>query len=283
MHDDRVLVEQRIARILRERLIPAVHSEVLPLAVGVWHAPGEPPELADGLRAEYRPLRPDEPWGPAWGTSWFHLTGSVPAGWAGRAVEAVVDLGFTPDRSGFSAEALVHRPDGTAVKGLNPQNTWLRIADRAEGGEPVDLYVEAAANPLIEGVGTRQGDVLTAGDEPLYQVRGVALAVFEEQVWELVQDVEVLAQLMHELNTGDPRRWNLLRALERALDGALDLQDIAGTAAEARAVLAPQLAAPATASAHRVSAVGHAHIDSAWLWPLRETVRKVARTASNVT
>ena len=36
------------------------------------------------------------------------------------------------------------------------------------------------------------------------------------------------------------------------------------------------------ASAHRVSAVGHAHIDSAWLWPLRETVRKVARTASNV-
>ena len=37
------------------------------------------------------------------------------------------------------------------------------------------------------------------------------------------------------------------------------------------------------ASAHRVCAVGHAHIDSAWLWPLRETVRKVARTASNVT
>ncbi len=29
--------------------------------------------------------------------------------------------------------------------------------------------------------------------------------------------------------------------------------------------------------------MGHAHIDSAWLWPLRETVRKVARTASNMT
>ncbi len=46
-------------------------------------------------------------------------------------------------------------------------------------------------------------------------------------------------------------------------------------------MLAPALAAPANASAHQVSAVGHAHIDSAWLWPLRETVRKVARTASN--
>ena len=29
-------------------------------------------------------------------------------------------------------------------------------------------------------------------------------------------------------------------------------------------------------------AVGHAHIDSAWLWPVRETVRKVARTFANV-
>jgi alpha-mannosidase len=31
-----------------------------------------------------------------------------------------------------------------------------------------------------------------------------------------------------------------------------------------------------------VHAVGHAHIDSAWLWPVRETVRKVARTFANV-
>src|SRR6185295_15151739 len=29
--------------------------------------------------------------------------------------------------------------------------------------------------------------------------------------------------------------------------------------------------------------MGHAHIDSAWLWPIRETIRKVARTAANVT
>ena len=42
------------------------------------------------------------------------------------------------------------------------------------------------------------------------------------------------------------------------------------------------LAQPAHASAHRAIAVGHAHIDSAWLWPTRETVRKFARTISNV-
>ncbi|HXW38976.1 MAG TPA: glycoside hydrolase family 38 C-terminal domain-containing protein, partial [Acidimicrobiales bacterium] len=34
----------------------------------------------------------------------------------------------------------------------------------------------------------------------------------------------------------------------------------------------------ASPSAHQVSTVGHAHLDTAWLWPLRETVRKAART-----
>jgi alpha-mannosidase len=281
MHDDRVLVEQRIERILRERLRPAVHGANVPLDVQVWHPPGEPVAVAEALQASYRPVQRGEPWGPAWGTSWFHVRGSVPTAWAGHPIEAVIDLGFATDRSGFSAEALVHRADGTAVKGLHPMNTWVRIADRAEGGEPVDLYVEAAANPLIHGVGTPAGDVLTAGREPLYRVRRVALAVFAREIWELVQDVEVLSQLMHQLSVGEPRRWNILRTLERGVD-ALDLRDIPGTAAAVRAVLAPALAAPAATSAHRVSAVGHAHIDSAWLWPLRETVRKVARTASNV-
>nr|WP_269328835.1 glycoside hydrolase family 38 C-terminal domain-containing protein [Kineosporia babensis] len=87
---------------------------------------------------------------------------------------------------------------------------------------------------------------------------------------------------MRELSTGDPRRWNILRAIEAGLD-AIDPRDVVGTAGAAREALQPALEAPAVASAHRVSAVGHAHIDTAWLWPLRETVRKVARTAANVT
>lgn len=33
-----------------------------------------------------------------------------------------------------------------------------------------------------------------------------------------------------------------------------------------------------------VTAVGHAHIDTGWLWPVRESVRKAARTfASQLT
>src|SRR5207248_1743784 len=89
-------------------------------------------------------------------------------------------------------------------------------------------------------------------------------------------------ELMGELPEYDGRRHGILRVLERMLD-TVDPHDVAGTAAAARKQLADVLARPAHASAHRVSAVGHSHIDSAWLWPLRETVRKAGRTFANVT
>ncbi|MFD3472066.1 alpha-mannosidase [Streptomyces sp. NPDC058682] len=282
MHDDRSITEHRLRRVLKERVKPAVRSRAVPLTVERWEAPGEPVPVAEGLAAHYEPCAIGDPWGPAWGTTWFKVTGTVPADWAGRTVEAVLDLGFDRMMPGFQCEGLVHRADGGEVKALNPYNDWVRVADRAEGGEHVEWYVEAASNPvLVDHAATYEGDLPTSGDQPLYRLARMELTVFETEVWELVQDLEVLYDLMTQLDTADARRHEVLRALGAALD-ALDLGDVPGTAAAARGCLARVLAAPANASAHRISAVGHAHIDSAWLWPLRETVRKVARTASNM-
>ncbi|MEU6313025.1 glycoside hydrolase family 38 C-terminal domain-containing protein [Streptomyces sp. NPDC047014] len=282
MHDDRSITEHRLRRVLSERIRPAVHTGPVPLTVGRWDAPGEPVPVAEALAASYVPCAPGEVWGPAWGTTWFKVTGTVPAAWAGRTVEAVLDLGFDRMMPGFQCEGLVHRADGGEVKGLNPYNDWVRVGDRAAGGEDVEWYIEAAANPvLVDHRPTTEGDRLTSGEQPLYRLGRMDLTVFETQVWELVQDLDVLYDLMTQLDTRDARRHAILHALGAALD-AVDLDDVPGSAAAARARLAPVLAAPANASAHRISAVGHAHIDSAWLWPLRETVRKVARTTANV-
>ncbi|MET9602811.1 glycoside hydrolase family 38 C-terminal domain-containing protein [Streptomyces sp. NPDC006459] len=282
MHDDRSITEHRLRRVLKERVKPAVHSRAIPLTVERWEAPGEPVPVAEGLAASYGPCAVGDPWGPAWGTTWFKVTGTVPADWAGRTVEAVLDLGFDRMMPGFQCEGLVHRADGGEIKALNPYNDWVRVADRAEGGEQVEWYVEAASNPvLVDHAVTYEGDLPTSGDQPLYRLARMELTVFETQVWELVQDLEVLYDLMVQLDTADARRYEILRAIGAALD-ALDLGDVPGTAPAARSALAGVLAAPANASAHRVSAVGHAHIDSAWLWPLRETVRKVSRTTSNM-
>ncbi|MFD4115408.1 alpha-mannosidase [Streptomyces niveus] len=287
MHDDRKLVEARLERVLRERIRPAVHPVTTPLSVEIWSTAGEPVPVAEGLAAPTTPITPGTPWGLPWGTSWFSVTGTVPAEWAGRTVEAVLDLGFTPRTPGFQCEGLVYRPDGTPVKGLHPRNAYVRVGSPVTGGEKVHWRIEAASNPDLDGSGvpfqpTPMGEKATAGEAPQYVLGELRLAVFDETVWNLVMDLEVLGELMAELPVDGARRWEILRAVGRALD-AVDLRDVNGTARAARDELAGVLAAPAVPAAHRISAVGHAHIDSAWLWPLRETVRKVARTASNMT
>lgn len=291
MHDDTSLTVGRVKRVLDERIRPAVHSASLALNVEAHELPGEPIAAVDGIALDYAPTGIGAPWGAAWGTTWFKLTGRVPAEWAGRRVEAIIDLGFDVNMTGFQCEALAYRSgdaggDPVPVKSLNPRNQWVPIAETAAGDEPVELYLEAASNPVLLDyhpfLPTQEGDILTASKEPLYRLRRMDLAVFEQEVFDLALDLEVLFELQAELPATSPRRMRILQAMDDALD-VLDLQRIVATAPDARAQLADVLAAPAEASAHRISAIGHAHIDSAWLWPVRETIRKVARTTSSMT
>ncbi|MGW1652118.1 glycoside hydrolase family 38 N-terminal domain-containing protein [Streptomyces atratus] len=285
MHDDRTLVEDRLERALHQFIRPAQYPARTPLALSVRHIPGEPVPVAEVLEGTYEPFTAGTEWGKPWSTSWFRLEGTVPEGWAGRRVEVVVDPGFSGQGPGFQAEGMLYDTAGVPLKGIHPRNRHLTVASRATGGEPVSLLLEAAANPAILEHGfapTPLGDVLTAGDRPLYRFTSADLAVLDEEVWHLVLDIEVLSELMRELPVDRSRRHEILRALERMLD-ALDLHDVAGTARAGRDRLTEVLSRPASASAHRISAAGHAHIDSAWLWPLRETVRKASRTFANVT
>ncbi|MCI3238798.1 alpha-mannosidase [Streptomyces spinosisporus] len=286
MHDERRRIEERAERLHNQRIKPALYAATVPLTVEAWQAPGEPVPFEEAAAAPYEPFAMDTPWGPPWGTTWFRMRGSVPAEWAGRRVETVIDLGFVGDWPGNQAEALVHLADGTPLKAVNPLNQYVPIANPAAGGEEIHYLVEAASNPdILAGdfaAPTPLGDVLTAGDKPLYTFKRADLAVLDEQVFHLDLDLQVLRELMVHLGEHEPRRHEILHALDRAMD-ALDLDDISGSAAAVREVLAPVLAKPAHASAHTVSGVGHAHIDSAWLWPIRETKRKTSRTFSNVT
>ncbi|SDS49278.1 alpha-mannosidase [Actinoplanes derwentensis] len=282
MHDDRTLVERRLDRVLKERVLPAAYSERIPLRLSAWNVPDEPVPVAEALTATYEPFTLGSPWGRPWSTTWFRAEGEIPQDWAGRRVEAVFDLGFIGDWPGNQAEALVYDAAGVPIKAVNPQNQYVVPP---AGSSAVDLLIEAAANPDIladEFKPTPLGDKLTAGDKPLYKFAGADLAVLDEEVWHLGLDLSVLRELMLELAVTDPRRHEILRALEKALD-LLDADPVPVAAPAARAAVAAVLARPAHASAHTLSAIGHAHIDSAWLWPLRETIRKTSRTFSNVT
>ncbi|HWU30644.1 MAG TPA: glycoside hydrolase family 38 C-terminal domain-containing protein [Microbacterium sp.] len=284
MHEETSLTVGRVNRVLTERVRPAIHSSRVPLEIAAHQLPGEPIAPVEGLALEFEPFTAGSMWGPAWSTTWFRVRGSVPAEWSGRRIEALIDLGFDINMPGFQCEALAYRPDGTPLKSINPRNQWVAV--EAEPGGAVEFYLEGAANPVLLDyhpfLPTQEGDIRTSSPEPLYRVRHMDLAVFEEAVFELALDLEVLIELQAELPETSPRRMRILQALDDALD-VLDLQHIVETAPDARARLADVLASPADASAHRIAAIGHAHIDSAWLWPVRETIRKVARTTSSMT
>ena len=225
MHDKTLMIQSRLARMLVERIRPAVHRPVAELHVEAWHVgggQGEPVAPAVALNETYAPFRIGQPWGPPWGTSWFHLTGTIPTHAAGLRVEAVVDLGWAAHSPGFQAEGLVYRRDGSVIKGLNPLNGWIPLADEAAGGERVDLYVEAAANPMIQEPylfrPTRFGEKATAGTDPIYRLARADVSVLQEQVWELVADLEVLGGLASSLAASDARRSEILFAVERSLD-----------------------------------------------------------------
>lgn len=284
MHDNSALVEARIHRFVHERLQPALYGSATALRLEAWAVPGEPVPFAEASRQRFTPFSVGMPWGRAWSTLWLRVTGTIPEVADGHRAELVFDLGFNTAQPGFQAEGTVYRPDGSIVKAVEPRNAYVPLDGAA--GESIELYLEAAANPdVAEGFRTFHptplGEWDTAGDEPLYELRRADIGVLDLTVWELLQDIAVLQSLRVELPASSSRRAEILRALERAVD-ATDPDDVAGTAADARAELAGVLAAPASASAHRAHAVGHAHIDSAWLWPVRETQRKVARTFSNV-
>ncbi len=271
-----MVVERRIERELWQRILPHVYRERRPLALEAWHVPGEPVSHDHAVAQAFEPFALGGAWGPPWGTTWFRLSGDVPADWVGPHLEAVVDLGWGMRGPGFQAEGLVWW-DGAPLQGVHPRRTAVPLPQAGAG--PLSFLIEAAANPAMPASfrPSPLGSLDTAGTAPLYRVTMADLALRDDAVYHLCLDVEVLVGVMKGLALDDPRRQRLLRQLERAFD-AIDVRHVSGTAAEARRVLEPALELPARASSMRVVGVGHAHIDSAWLWPIRETVRKCART-----
>ncbi|MDO5049862.1 MAG: glycoside hydrolase family 38 C-terminal domain-containing protein, partial [Actinomycetaceae bacterium] len=176
---------------------------------------------------------------------------------------------------------LVRDEEGHIVKAINPRNTWIPL----NGSGRQVFYVEAAANPLLLAVPpfqvTEDGDKLTSGQEPLYKIARADVVIRREDTYQLALDLSALRELVTTMDESDSWGWKILLTMSEALD-LVDLDNIAATAGRAREALKPIFENKAYPTAHRLSAMGHAHIDSAWLWPIRETRRKVTRTIANV-
>ena len=265
-----------VRHLVREVVRPAIHPQHRPLTVTAWTVHGEPVPADQAVTETFVPFAIGDRWGGRWDTTWFRMQAEIPREWAGSEVVALVHLGGE-DMVGFTAEGLIWDSHLRPVQGFHHEHREYVVAAPAGGGEVVEFYVEAAANPIPPW---RRPDwyPMTADYDgpPLYVLDRAELAVVDREVEALDLDLRILRQLAKEI----PERTEEIDATVVAALAVVDPDDVAGTAAAARAMLVPALAARSS-SAHMIRAVGHAHIDSAWLWPLRETRRKCARSFAN--
>ena len=258
----------RIDRTL-SRLPHLVYAPLSELTAEAWVTP-EPVPFAERQSGAHHALKPGDTWGKLWDCAWFHFTGTVPAEAAGQNVVLLLDI---------NGEGLVVDADGNPVQGLTgvrsgfdyslgrPGKRILPLRNPAEGGETVDVWVDAGNNDLFGGL--PNGGALAEA----------SVAVRRDDIQALCFDLEVLRELLEHLPPAKARAARVLGALYDAVlllpqRGTPTPEEVAA----ARAMLAPELNRRGGDPALTVSAIGHAHIDLAWLWPIRETIRKGART-----
>ncbi|MBB5351679.1 alpha-mannosidase [Haloferula luteola] len=269
--ETRLKIETRIQLAEERFLLPLLHPATAPLDITAWEAPGEPVSWDDASGQSYQPAAEGDSWGRRWGTTWFHFTGTLPADWQGKDIVALIDLGFA-EEEGFGREGLVW-VDGKPVIALSRRRISIPLRSISTDGQSVDFYVEAAANPKEEW---HWHDGAEPPDRPLYRITRARLAVFDAELFEFLLDFRVCREALAEIPDTTTRHARLLRGLDQACRrmerGHRDWLP------SAKADLAPLLAATNGSTTHTITATGHAHIDTAWCWPLRETIRKCART-----
>lgn len=241
----------------------------------------EPVPFSEKDSLEFVEMRPGMAWGENWECGWFRIEATVPESWRGKEVVA---------RLNFGGEACVFSDDGEPIQGLTGGSVHLvefvrdlyRLHPRCEGGEKIALWIEAGANELF---GIPSGEVLLApGANPLDVRKGpvgvlknVQLATFDESMYQLWFDLMVLYRLMTDLPERDVMRARITHALRQARN---EFRFDAPNPEAIRSILAPIFQLKASGAEPVIHSVGHAHLDTAWLWPMRESIRKCARSFS---
>lgn len=278
MTESEVKLTLRRMEKFEQRVSSAIIRDSVLMKAEFRHCP-EPVPFKERLNGTYQPITEGTVWGHTWESAWFHLTAEVPHHWAGLKVVANLE---------FNGEGLVVLPDGKILQGISNHSYFdpvftrdlVDLLNSAQGGEKVELWVETAANGLF---GVSRTPDLPVGDPKRHgycegKVNRIRLSIFDSMMWGLRLDIHTLREMLNVLPPKSVRYARILRCLGRAADA---FGDNPAQAAQAREILQTELALPAEASALTAYAVGHAHIDTGWLWPVRETIRKCARTFAN--
>ncbi|NUQ71813.1 MAG: alpha-mannosidase [Chthonomonadales bacterium] len=226
------------------------------------------PGLYDYADEDWRPLDVGDIWARQGWTAFLRRTITIPEEWAGLKVGLEL-------RTGGEGLLVV---DGEPRHGIDDNRGYVRLAESAGGGEAFACEVEMKTGGYLEYV---------AGDVSRPYILSEARLVGVDRDLEAAH-YDYLTAIESAAAVEDPLvRDAILFAIRSAL-ADVDFRDRTAAAFRdallaSRDRLRSELEAidfgrkPGT-----IFFAGHSHIDVAWLWPLKETMRKVGRTYATV-
>ncbi len=210
--------------------------------------------------------------GAAWGregfdiTVWFRTSHKIPKSMRGKTVCARLHAG---------GESLVY-VNKKPAQGLDENRDIVRLTDKARGGEKIDLLLESYNSAWKP-----------SGYTPVCNFDRAELVVFDQAAHDLYWDLRVAFEVAEQLESDSQYRNKILNLLSETTlladtnitdDEAFD-ESVKKASRYLRAGLKEFQGSQGWG---KIVLTGHSHIDTAWLWPLRETQRKCARTFSTV-
>ena len=242
----------------------------------------------DALKGGFKPVENGLQWGETWQYMWLKGRVTLPEEAQGQRV--VLDL-----RTGGEATVFVDgRAFGTYRAGWvgKPHHFLVDnvLTECGETGHAYDLLVESYAGhyyPECPDGGCATGPVLpgsyidpkTEGKRALFE--GCTYGLWNEDAYQLYIDVDTLDKLLEQLDPESLRADKVAKALESFtlnVDFEQPRQERIADYQAAREALKPVLEARNGSTVPDFYAIGNAHLDLAWLWPMAETHRKTART-----
>ncbi|TKS73487.1 Alpha-mannosidase 2C1 [Collichthys lucidus] len=185
---------------------------------------------------------------------------------------------FAPYKVGDTFGPTLTESCNVDLQGLTKEGekTSYILSDCLKDEEPhsVTLYVEVACNGLF---GAGQGSMIAAPDpNRMFSVQKAELVVFNQNVQELLTDFEILIDIVKELGEGEQRGYQALFTVNEMVN-LCDPFD-PSSFSKAHSLAHNFFRQRNGESQHTAHAMGHCHIDSAWLWPYEETIRKCGRS-----
>lgn len=252
---------------LMQRVEAAIYTPVAPLQITGW-VTAEPVSFDQRTSGVETPMAVGRAWGHRlFECAWMRFHCELPAAVANQPLVVRIDINgelCLVDEAGVPARGLTCVRSRYDVANLGtPGKTIYQVPQNSLKNGVLELWGDAGLNDLFGFM--REGGVIVLAE----------VATCREDVRQLFYDLEILHDYLNTL----PPRGELASGLSltaKKLAGGLDCTDLASVA-RAREHLRPWFESTDKPRL-QVHAIGHAHIDLAWRWPIRETIRKGART-----